>query len=392
LPKRSLLAIAVLGVAALSGVLGARYVHALSFIIRASGAHGLLGRLAQLDTLSDTARTIRLRLPRGEFAARVYTPSRQPRQTVLLVSGLHPAGIDERRLVAFAHELARSGVIVVTPDFPELRTFEITPVLTDEVTQAALAITTDRSLAPGGRIGLMGISFSGGLAIVAAGREALRNHLLYVFALGGHDDLPRVLRYLSTGVEPAPPDARVRGASPSLHRPPHIYGVAIVLLVVADRLVPAVQVAPLREGVRRFLQASYFEEVDRPAAAQQYAAVAALASTLPAPAGPLLSALHDSDVAALEPLLLAHLGSLPDTPELSPSRSPAPTVPVFLLHGSSDTLIPSAESEFLASRFRDRVPVRLLVTDLVSHAEATERARFSDLLRATSFWEDLFSR
>ena len=45
----------------------------------------------------------------------------------------------------------------------------------------------------------MGISFSGGLAVVAAGRPTLRNHLLYVFSFGGDDDLRRVLKYFCTG-------------------------------------------------------------------------------------------------------------------------------------------------------------------------------------------------
>ena len=55
-----------------------------------------------------------------------------------------------------------------------------------------------------GKVGLMGIGFSGGLVgrrrrpAVAAGPVA------YVLSVGGHDDLPRVLRYLCTGTEPRP--------------------------------------------------------------------------------------------------------------------------------------------------------------------------------------------
>ena len=56
----------------------------------------------------------------------------------------------------------------------------------------------------GSPVGLMGISFSGGLSIVAAGRPTLRDRVAYVFSFGGHDDLPRVLRYLCTGHETRP--------------------------------------------------------------------------------------------------------------------------------------------------------------------------------------------
>jgi hypothetical protein len=90
---------------------------------------------------------------------------------------------------------------VVTPEISELSRFEITPDVTDRIEQAAVWLAVDFGLAPTGRIGLTGISFSGGLAIVAAGRPSLRNHLSYVFSFGGHDDLRRVLEYFCTGLE-----------------------------------------------------------------------------------------------------------------------------------------------------------------------------------------------
>jgi hypothetical protein len=68
----------------------------------------------------------------------------------------------------------------VTPDFPELSRFEITPAVTDHIEQAALWLASNAELSPAGRIGLMGISVSGGLSIVAAVRSALHNRLSYL--------------------------------------------------------------------------------------------------------------------------------------------------------------------------------------------------------------------
>jgi hypothetical protein len=60
----------------------------------------------------------------------------------------------------------------------------------------------------------MGISFSGGLSVVAAGRPSLAHRVAYVFSLGGHDDIGRVLRYLCTGREPRPsPDVKLGSAT-----------------------------------------------------------------------------------------------------------------------------------------------------------------------------------
>ena len=96
----------------------------------------------------------------------------RPRQTVLLVSGLHPAGIDEPRLTHLARTLAESNVLVVTPDFAELSRFDITPRVTDRIEAAAVWLALESGFAPDGRIGLIGVSFRGGLAKITSAPAA----------------------------------------------------------------------------------------------------------------------------------------------------------------------------------------------------------------------------
>lgn len=43
-------------------------------------------------------------------------------------------------------------------------------------------------------------------------------------------------------------------------------------------------------------------------------------------------------------------------------------------------------------RLRGRTRVRLLVTDLISHADADQAAHTTDVLRLAAFWGDLLSR
>lgn len=62
---------------------------------------------------------------------------------MLVVAGLHPAGIDEPRLMALSRELAKSKVTVVTPELPELSQFDITPALTDQIERAALWLSRE---------------------------------------------------------------------------------------------------------------------------------------------------------------------------------------------------------------------------------------------------------
>src|SRR5258707_72543 len=101
--------------------------------------HGIARRAADLGVRPDAEQERSIPLhggpdaTRGGLRARVYVPGGARRRTVLLVSGLHPAGIDEPRLVALARQLTASGLTVVTPDIPDLSSFAITPAITDAI-------------------------------------------------------------------------------------------------------------------------------------------------------------------------------------------------------------------------------------------------------------------
>jgi dienelactone hydrolase len=388
--------IGILGLGVLSvAPRAATYLDALSLAARAADLGGVVRHLADLRTSAAVERVVHI--PHGAgLRARVYEPVQQSRQTVLLVPGLHPGGIDELRLMTFAREIARTGVTVVTPELPGLVQFRITSTLTDSIEQAARWLATQSGLAPTGKIGLVGASFSGGLSIVAAGRPSLRHRLLYVVSLGGHHDLPRVLYYLCTGLEQAALSARVsdEGApvTAGARRPPHDYAVAILLLGMADRLVSPDQLEPLRRVLRRYLSASYVDRYDPSRADREFARIRAEMDALTEPSASLIASLVGGDVAALGSSLLPYLDDYGGGPSLSPSRSPKPSVPVFLLHGREDNVIPASESQYLADDFRGHVTVRLFLTDLLSHADIDPSPRVVEVVRLIGFWADLLSR
>jgi hypothetical protein len=73
-----------------------RYVHGLALVIRAADYTGAIRRVAELDVVPIRERIVRI--PVGDddpILARAYEPIGVARQTVLLVTGVHPAGIDE---------------------------------------------------------------------------------------------------------------------------------------------------------------------------------------------------------------------------------------------------------------------------------------------------------
>ena len=394
---RRLLALSVVVAALLGAATIARpYVHGLSFVIRAAEMQGAPRRIADLDTARVSEREISIPTRRGPMRARLYEPAGSHMRAALLTSGLHASGIDEPRLVRLARQIAASRVAVVTPDIPELSRFEIAPAITDAIEDAGGWLASDATLAPDHTAALMGISFSGGLSIIAAGRASLADRVAYVFSLGGHDDLARVLRYLCTGREPRP-TPNVQLGSPTVDStfvlPPHDYGVAVILLSLADRVVPPSQVERLRAGVRQYLWASALDGgVDKARAPAEFDAVRRLARTLPEPSATLLRYVLERDVVHLGARLLPLIGSNGSADALSVSKSPKPSAPVFLLHGLEDNVVPAVESEYLAEDLRGHGPVRLLLSGLISHAEADRPMHAGDVLQLAGFWGDLLSR
>ncbi|MCP3101848.1 hypothetical protein LZ198_23505 [Myxococcus sp. K15C18031901] len=373
------LALGLVVVLAVVGVWGTDLLRGLSFVVRAAGMQSQVpGFVAGWRTGPYDVSELRIPTRHGEVRARQYLP-RVPRgRAVVLTSGVHADGIDEPRLVKLASDLATGGQPVITPEPPDLLRYEITPRLPDIIEDAALWTSRQPALAPDGKVDLFGISFSGGLSVVAAGRPALKDKVASALSFGGHGDLPRVLTFLCTGMLP---DGR--------HLTPHDYGVVVILLNVADRLVPPEQVEPLREGIRTFLRASHLTLTDARLAEETFARARTLQSRLPEPAATLLGYVNTRDVAALGPLLLPHVKAFAADPSMSPARSPAPTSPVYLLHGAGDTVIPAEESVLLAEALRPHTTVHQLSTPLITHAELDKKAQTLDVYRLVDFWSDL---
>lgn len=364
----------------------APYVRAASLFVRAAHLGGRTETFANAMAQPVTA------LPRhtvptrqGDVAAQWYRPGGRVRRSALLVPGVHSMGIAEPRLTALAQDLAGSGVMVMTMALPDLMRYQITARSADVIEDAVKWMAAQPDVAPDGRVGMVGISFAGGLSIVAAGRPSIRNQVAYVVSFGGHGDLGRVLTYLATGEAVQAPGV--------VTHPPHDYGVAVILYAAADRVVPPEQVAGLREGIGTFLLASQLTLVNMDQANATFQKARDMVKTLPEPSATLLTYVNSRNVKALGPILVPHLGLEAD-PAASPERAPMPpAAPVFLLHGDEDVVIPTAESVVLADYLRSKgVEVHVLISQIITHAELDRSAAMSESWKLVSFWADVLRR
>jgi dienelactone hydrolase len=389
--RKVLIAAAPVTVAVAAFVIGYDYVRGATFVIQAAGIGGAPRTVAEWNTNDVDEADVQIPWRGGSLRGRVYRPapdgpppagsSGAPSEApaTLLTPGVHAAGIDEPRLVQFARDVASMGRVVVAAELPDLKQYSITVRTTDMIEDAAAWLSTSSGLAHDGRIGLMGISFAGGLSIVAAGRPSVRDHVAFVMSFGGHGDLPRTLQYLCTG---RLPDGSTR--------PPHDYGIAIILMGVADRVVPDDQARPLREAILAFLHASHVDMWDKTHAVAEFAKAKKMAESLPEPAQTLMNYVNARDVARLGPILLPHVMELGGDETLSPSRSPAPPFPVYLLHGTDDNVIPAMESALLAGTLRSHgADVTQLATPLITHAEVDRSAAARAIWDLVRFWANL---
>lgn len=378
------LVVLVLAGVLLGGYVAAPYARAASLIVRAAGLGGRAEALAESQAHAVTAQPKHMVPTRhGGVAARFYVPDTAPRRTVLVMPGFNSFGIDEPRVASLAADLAASGFRVMALALPDLQRFRLTPAATDviEDTVAWLAAQPE-SARPDGRVGVIAISFTGGLSISAAGRDRVRDKIAFVMSLGGHGDLRRVMRFLATGDAP-----RAAGVNPP--PAPHDYGVAVILNGLADRgVVPADQVEPLREAIATFLVASQLTVGDQAAADRQFAKAREMGEQLPEPSRTYMRYVNDRAVKQLGPILVPYLNQLgADDPSLSPELAPPPSAPVYLLHGFDDNIVPAAESVLLANALEARnAEVELLVSGLITHAQVSASATASDAWKLIRFW------
>jgi dienelactone hydrolase len=356
------------------------YARSAAFILDLAGSSTWVRSWLPARVSPVQTRDLRVSTRYGPIPARLAEPSTPAVHSVIVFPGIHAGGLDEPRLSAFSRRLAATGVRVLSVPLPDLREFRITERSTDMIEDAIAWMAADRALAPTGRVGVAGVSFAGGLALVAAGRPALDGKLQFVVSIGGHADLPRVMTYLCTG-----------RLDDGTMRAPHDYGVAIILLAAVDRLVAPAEVDPLRRAVVTFLTASSDAGTNPGLAEREFGDARRQAAALAEPARTYMGWVVDRNTAALGAVLLPHVGALGGAIALSPERSPATRVPVFLLHGASDNVIPSSETPRLAAYLgaHGDAHVRWLLTPLLSHATVQEHAPLGDEWRLVSFWKAL---
>jgi pimeloyl-ACP methyl ester carboxylesterase len=217
----------------------------------------------------------------------------------------------------------------------------------------------------------MGLSFAGGLSLLAAADPRYAPDIAFVVSIGGHDDLARVLRFFATNtvVHPDGTTSPFRA---------HDYGPLVLAYTHADAFFPADDVPVARDVLRLCLR-------------DDWDAARARAKDLSEASRTKVEGLFDRKVDALVPDMLRVLDQdAAAMAAVSPhGRLGGLRAPVFLLHGSGDNVIPPAETEWLARELPAGVRRDVLISDAIQHVELHGEPSLGDKLALVHFMADV---
>ena len=345
--RRRALVTALVLVAAAAMARGAavRHLQAMQFLQRLAASEPDRGAPVAVEELALDAGAA------GRVKAKLYRPAggRPAATGLVLLHGVHRLGVEEPRLQRFSRAFAAMGVAVMTPQLDALADYQVDARPLPAIGAAARAL---RERLPGRpRVGLMGLSFAGGLALIAAGDEASAPDVGWVMAVGAHDDLMRVMRFFATDQIERPDGVVERMRA-------HDYGPLVIAYAHPEAFFPEAERAPAKEALRLWL-------------AEEYDGARRGLSPLSAPSRAKLEALFERKVGAVSGELLAALPGFAGAAEaVSPHRwLPRIRVPVLLLHGAGDNVIPATETRWLAQGLPPAVARGVLISQALQHVE-----------------------
>ena len=287
-----------------------------------------------------------------ELLADLYEPPDAANSpAIVLVNGVVPEGRTYEPLVGFADGLARTGFVVLVPDALDYANYRVFPediaalVRGFQVLQSRPAVDPDR-------VGFIGFSMGGSLAMVAAADPEIADRVALVATIGAYYALDAMLRAVTTST------VRVDDAFQPYR--PDTY----VWLVTRNTLLSAIPDADDRDALFRLFA---LRTPDPDPETLQSLDLAQLG----APARGVYDLFTNRDPAAVTGLMDRVRGAMPDVLEsISPdAHIERLQAPAALLHDRGDLYVPAQESLRIFERLGGEPRAQLAVLDVIQHAQ-----------------------
>ena len=342
---------------------GFRYLRAAGLLLRIENPEHA-GRIGGLHTYPLEESLTEIRTPSGPIRARLYTPKGIANTPgMMIVHGVHHLGIDDPRLVAFARAMSAGGIQVLTPEILSLTDYKVDAHSIDLIGNAA----RDFSQSLHQKVGVLGISFGGGLSLVAASDPRYAPFIQFVLSIGAHDDLERVSQFFISNKITRPDGTTLQMAA-------HEYGPLVLIYSHLDDFFPPADVANAHEALRLLL----WEKVDD---SRRFAERLSPASRAK------MELLYNHNIDPLAPEISQVIAQRhSEMADVSPHGHLRDLhVPVLLLHGAADNVIPPTELLWLEHDLPPSDLVASLTSPVLSHASLEGKPTLLDNLRLVHF-------
>lgn len=306
----------------------------------------------------------------GPIQIRTYRPyGRMDGTPIVMIHGLVPYGNRDGYLDAVANNLAEMGYLVILPNVPaetryEMQTSDLT-VIGDTIRWVARKT--------GQKVSVIGASFGAGLATTAALQPGVVADVKLIFSLSGYYNLDTIGRYY----------IHDRVYDPYGHPyPGHPPGPLFILSQYLDEMVSPEDLKPLSRELNVLKQDAGLRLTDRDtssaehlSAMQQQELSDLETANTPAVHQLYMDVLtrHRQEIAALSPYTVVK-----NTP-----------VPLYVLHGSNDEVLPAGEVEWMRKDTRHNPNVHILVSPWIGHAVIGQQSSVLQRLKVAKFGADI---
>ena len=309
-------------------------------------------------TPTPTVERTRIDYGSGSILADIYRPGDDARHAAVVFSmGAPPLDLEDKRLVKLAEDIARAGIVMVVPFSTRLDAERIELEEVDALVGIFEYLEQQPYVDPE-RIGYIGVSVGGSLALLAAADERIAGRLDFVVAFGAYYDALDTL--VAVGARHVAYDGQEESWEPDPH----------TVEVMALQIIPELA----DQGDRRTLCKAFVDPWDRSlcragAGREDVSDAEIAALTLEGRAVYDLMTSGDP-VVARELLEKLPAGAVERLELLSPSRTiDRLQGEVFIIHDQGDKFIPYFESRRLRDALAGHDDVHFTEVSLFEHVE-----------------------
>lgn len=117
-------------------------------------------------------------------------------KTILLIHGMSVLGIEDGRLIELAQNLCCCGFSVVTPEFEELKQLKIEYDTIEYMIDVIKSIKSKSNLVDVENLGFFSVSFTGGLGLISASDSEISDSICSILVIGGYADFSSTANYV----------------------------------------------------------------------------------------------------------------------------------------------------------------------------------------------------